>query len=143
MPNLNKKEQVRRDVADYLAEAVTRSPEEYPITKVKLAKVAGTTRVTLDRHVTNDEILDAIDQQQQNGKLSPAARERRDLAGRIADANARAQAAEESYRRVVAVLNLVEANARLMGIDPERLYRPIPKPLRQSSNAGKRGKRAR
>ena len=38
MANANKREQVRRAVADYLADAVGRSAEEYPITKVKLAQ---------------------------------------------------------------------------------------------------------
>jgi hypothetical protein len=47
--------------------------------------------------------------------------------------------AEERNKHLVARLALVEANAARLGIDPEELYRPVMRPMRNVSHAGKTG----
>ncbi len=47
--------------------------------------------------------------------------------------------AEVRNKHLVARIALVEANAVRLGIDPEELYRPMMKPVRAVSHAGKPG----
>lgn len=44
--------------------------------------------------------------------------------------------AEARVGHLIGLVGLIEANAARLGIDPEDLYRPTPKPDRRSSRAG-------
>jgi hypothetical protein len=138
MPARRKEEGVLRTVRAYLDEAVERSPEEMPINKSVLARVAKTTRVTLNKWVSDEMVRAAQARQRENGRLSPAQKEKRALEDMLAERDRTIATVQEQNRHLLARSNLVEGNARRLGIDPEELLRPLPKPARDLNNAGQK-----
>lgn len=138
MPAPRKDQQIRAAVRDYLDRAVESSAEEMPINNSVLARVANTTRSTLSKWLSNQEIEQAVTRQRENRKLSPARKERRALEDMLQNRTREIDILRDRNRILIARLNLVEANAKRLGLDPEELVRPIPKPLRQQSHAGRR-----
>jgi hypothetical protein len=138
MPAPRKDQQIRDAVRDYLDRAVESPAEAMPINKRVLARVAHTTRTTLSKWISAEEIEQAMKRQRENQKLSPAQKERRALEDLLQDRSREIETLHERNRNLLARLNLVEANAKRLGIDPEELVRPIPKPWRQQSSAGRR-----
>lgn len=137
MPAPRKDQQIRDAVRTYLDQAVDSPPEEMPINKTVLARVAHTTRTTLSKWLSDKEIEWAVKRQRENRRLSPVQKERRTLEDMLQDRNREIATLHERIRNLLARLNLVEANAQRLGIHPEQLIRPIPKPRRQQSNAGR------
>jgi Transposase len=95
------------------------------------------------KRIVADQALDKPDPQRSRaGKLLSPARRRIAVRHvrwcfRISERR-RAAGGGTAWHRGVARLNLVEANAKRLGIDPEQLERPISKPSRQQRNAGRR-----
>lgn len=137
MPARRKEEGILRAVEAYLREAVERSPEEMPINKSELARVAFTTRMTLNKWVSDEMVKAAQARQRENGRLSPAQKERRALEDMLAERDRTIAKVQEHNRHLLARSNLVEGNARRLGLDPEELLRPLTKPMRLQNNAGR------
>ena len=138
MPAPRKDQQIRTAVREYLDRAVESPAEEMPINNSVLARVANTTRTTLSKWICAEEIEKAVQRQSENRKISPAQKERRALEDMLQNRTREIDILRERNRTLLARLNLVEANAKRLGIDPEELIRPIPKPWRQQTNAGRR-----
>src|SRR5215813_5587897 len=49
----------------------------------------------------------------------------------------------EKNKKLVAQIAIIEVNAARLGIDPEELYKPIPKPIRTVSRAGATSRKRR
>jgi hypothetical protein len=109
-----------------------------PINKSVLARVAKTTRVTLNKWVSDEMVRTAQVRQRDNGRLSPAQKEKRTLEDMLAERDRTITTVQEQNRQLLTLTNLVEGNARRLGIDPEELLRALPKPARDSNNGGRR-----
>ena len=75
----------------------------------------------------------AAKRQQKHAKLSPAAARRSHWRDLIRQLRLELGIAEERNKSLLRCLQLVEANAARLGIDPEELFVPLPKPDRSIS----------
>lgn len=139
MPRHNQQEELTTALRAYLAEALKHSPEEYPLDARSVAKALGVSPTTLYKYRFQEPIREAAQRQQENAKQASKKASLYSPKERLHKLSEELKLAEERNKHLVARLALVEANAARLGIDPEELYRPVLKPVRTISHAGKPG----
>ena len=139
MPRQNQQEELTTALHTYLALAEKHLPKEYPLDCRSVAKALDVSPTTLYKYRLQEQIGAAAHRQRENAKrvlrklsLSSPKEHFQKLGGEL-------KLAEERNKHLVARLALVEANAARLGIDPEELYRPVLKPVRTVSYAGRPG----
>lgn len=132
MGRQSKRESVTRAVRAYLVLAITRSPDEYPLDVGSVAIAVGCARASLYNYGLQTEILAAAERQRERQQLPVNG----GLKGQLRQLRAEMAIMEQRNLALLERLNLVEANAVRLNIDPEELYRPLPLPPRQVSQAG-------
>jgi hypothetical protein len=144
MPRHKQQEKLTVALHAYLAEAAKNSPEDYPLDARSVAKVLGISPTTLYKYRFQEPIREAAQHQEEVTKQSARKPSFPSSKVRIQRLGEELKLAEERNKHLVALLALVEANAARLGIDPEELYKPVPKPVRTVSHAGQsKGQRAR
>ena len=141
MPRQSQQEELTTALHLYLATAEKHTPEEYPLDVRSVAKALRVSPTTVYKYRFQEPIREAAQRQQENAKQvskKPAFHSPKE---RIHKLGEELKQAEERNKHLIARLALIEANAARLGIDPEELYRPVMKPVRTHSHAGKSGTR--
>lgn len=136
MARPSKQERITQAVRAYLAMAEGQSPETHPLDVGSVAQAVGCVRSSIYNYGLQQDILDAAARQRECHQADPDSNLKallRQLQGDLAAMEVRNQALLER-------LNLVEANAVRLGVDPDDLYRPLLKPPRQVPNLTRRRK---
>ena len=137
MANKPKEAEVRADVLEYLAEAVSSTPQVKPITWLGISKALRFHRNTLRKYVSEAD-LDRARETQRRQYKSAIASVRRTVDERVKAALAERDRARADYERVLGTLARVEANAQRLNINPDELYRSLEVPPRRVARAGRR-----
>lgn len=143
MPRSSKEEEVRKKVLAYLKIAEVGDPADFPIDVRNLSRRVRCSPTTLYKYDLENEIsASRIRQADNNPETRRASKRQKDK-----DAIRAVRSEIEEYSKInkglIARLALVEYNAARLGIEPEDLYRAMPKPIRSSSRAGVSRKRIR
>lgn len=139
-----KKTEVTDAVRAFLATAVTRTPDEYAIDVKSVAAAVGVSRTSLYKYDLAAEIKAAADRQRGNGGLSDTILPQHRLGNVVRQLRQELALAETRNKALLGQINIIEANAARLGVDPEELYRPLAKPVRSVSQAGRgRNRRSR
>jgi hypothetical protein len=136
MGRKSKRDVVTEAVRDYLAEAEMRSADTHPLDVGSVAAAVGCARSSIYNYGLQDEILAAAQKQCEREQVQPTG-----LKGLIQQLRNEIAAMETRNLALLERLNLVEANAVRLGVDPEDLYHPLLKPPRQVPRTGGRQKR--
>ncbi|MBE2197492.1 MAG: hypothetical protein IAE79_02705 [Anaerolinea sp.] len=139
-----KQAEVTDAVRAYLATAVTRPPDEYTLDVKSVAAAVGVSRTSLYKYDLAAEIKVAASRQRESVGLSGAALQQRRLADIVHHLRQELKLAETRNKALLGQINIIEANAARLGVDPEELYKPLAKPVRAVSQAGRgRNRRSR
>lgn len=141
MPRQSQQEGLTAALHSYLSIAEAHPPEEYPLDCRSVAKALGVSPTTLYKYQLQGHIRAAEKRRCEQGKLDLTPPRHNSSTERLQRLEGEVKQAEERNKHLVAQLALVEANAARLGIDPEELYRPVLKPVRMVSRAGKSGAR--
>jgi hypothetical protein len=136
MARPSKQERITQAVRAYLTQAEQQSPETHPLDVGSVAQAVGCVRSSIYNYGLQRDILDAAARQRECHQTDPDSHLKallRQLQGELAAMAVRNHALLER-------LNLVEANAVRLGVDPDDLYRPLLKPPRQVPNLSRRRK---
>ena len=123
-------------VRAYLAAGEEQLPEQVRLDVKHVASAIGVSRTSLYKYGLAQEIQAAAQRQRQRmGVVGESTRQPRwhDLVRQL---RAELQQADTRNKALVAQLNLVEANAARLGIDPEALFLPLVKPARTLPRSG-------
>lgn len=132
-----KQEEVTNAVRDFLETAVTHPPDECVIDVKSVAAAISVSRTSLYKYGLADEIKAAVSRQRERMGLSGAALQQRRLTDIVRHLRQELQQAEIRNKVLLGQINIIEANAARMGINPEELYKPLAKPVRSVSQAGR------
>lgn len=139
-----KKTEVTDAVRAFLATAVTLPPDECAIDVKNVAAAVGVSRTSLYKYDLAAEIKAAADRQRGNVGLSDATLPPYRLGNVVHQLRQELALAEARNKALLGQINIIEANAARLGVDPEELYRPLAKPVRSVSQAGRgRNRRSR
>lgn len=139
-----KKTEVTDAVRAFLATAVARPPDEYAIDVKSVAAAVGVSRTSLYKYDLAAEIKAAADRQRQQVGLSDTTLPPYRLDNVVRQLRQELALAETRNKALLGQINIIEANAARLGVDPEELYRPLAKPVRSVSQAGRgRNRRSR
>lgn len=130
MGRKSKKNQITTAVRTYLARTEQQSPDQVKLDVKQVATALGVSRTTLYKYDLTEEIQTAAQRQQQRWSRPGQATKRSSEQDLVQQLRTQLQQAEARNKTLLAQLNLVEANAARLGLDPEDLYRPVPKPAR-------------
>lgn len=137
MPRQSQQEELTTALHVYLVTAEKHTPEEYPLDVRSVAKALGVSPTTVYKYRLQEHICAAAQRQQENAKQVSKRPDLHSPKERLQKLGEELKQAEERNKNLVARLALVEANVARLGIDPEELYRPVLKPVRTVSHAGK------
>lgn len=127
---------LNHSVQAYL-EAARRNPAVYRLDVKSVAAALGVSRTSLYKYGL-DKLIHETQQQ-----LVEAGEERSyRMSDLMAELRQQLKLAEECNKALLAQLNVIEGNAARLGIDPEELYRPLPKPMRAVARLGRSGDRS-
>lgn len=132
-----KKTEVTNAVRNFLATAVTQPPDEYAIDVKNVAAAIGVSRTSLYKYDLAVEIKTAASRQREHMGLSGAALQQRRLSDIVRQLRQDLELAEARNKALLGQINIIEANAARLGVDPEELYQPWAKPVRSVSQAGR------
>lgn len=135
MGRQSKREQTIQAVGVYIKKAEQQSPDQYPLQVKAVAERIGCSRTLLYKYDLAEIIQAANRRQREHFGLTGKNGLRRGLAEVVAKLRSDLALAHERNKALVARLNMVEANAARLGIDPEELYQEIVKPDRSQSHA--------
>jgi predicted RNase H-like nuclease (RuvC/YqgF family) len=139
MSRQSKQEELTAALHSYLSIAEVHTPEEYPLDCRSVARALGVSPTTLYKYQLQKHISAAEQRQHERDKQTSKTPRCTISKERLQRLEETAKQAEERNKHLVARLALVEANSARLGIDPEELYRPVMKPIRTVSHAGKSG----
>ena len=132
MGRKSKKAAVTLAVQQYLQMNESRTSEECILDVKHVAAALGVSRTSLYKYDLVDSIRAAARRQLESANLASSATYRsrwreqlRQLRDELATANSR-------NKHLLLRLQLVEANAARLAIDPEELFQPLHKPMRSS-----------
>lgn len=126
-----------RSVEAYL-EAACNNPAAYRLDVKSVASALGVSRTSLYKYGLDRLIHEARQQMVEAGEEQPYR-----MSDLLADLRQQLKVAEERNKALLAQLNVIEGNAARLGIDPEELYHPLPKPMRAVAQVGRRNDRSR
>jgi hypothetical protein len=133
----SKQAEVSTAVRAYLATGENQLPEQCQLDVTHVAAAIGVSRTSIYKYGLVEEIRAAAQRQREctSRVMGNSAGDRKRET--IQKLRQELQQTEERNRRLLVQLNLIEANAARLGIDPEELYRPLVKPIRSVSRHGK------
>ena len=140
MPRKSKEEEIKSSVLEYLAVAETHMPEEHPLDVRAVAEGLKVSPTTLYKYQLDQEIHAAEQRQRERAKISGKVLDKHDSAAKIRDLKMALEQEREQKKNLAAQIAIMEANAARLGFDPEEMYRPLLKPVRTVSRAGKNNK---
>jgi hypothetical protein len=120
----------------------TLSPQTHPIRLSAVAQRVGVTRQSLYNNDLADVVREFAELQRENfSETVAAAARRRPLEDRIEALTCENEELKRKLDGWVERWVAVEYNARMLGIDPDALFAPLPKPRREDLRArsGKKG----
>src|SRR5262249_20099731 len=138
MPRKRKEEEIKSSLLEYLAVAETRTHEDHPLDVRAVAQVLKVSPTTLYKYQLDEEIHSAEQREREHAKLTGKTIDKRDSAAAIRDLKIALEQERERNKNLVAQIAIMEANAARQGFDPEEMYRPLLKPVRTVSRAGKK-----
>lgn len=138
MGRQSKRGQIIQAVSAYIKKAEHQLPDQYPLNVKAVAKHVGCSRTLLYKYDLAEKIQAASQRQREHIGLTGKKIPRRGMADVVAKLRSDLALAHERNKALVARLNMVEANAARLGIDPEELYREMVKPDRSQSHAHRR-----
>lgn len=133
MGRKSRRDTITEAVRAYLAEAETQPTDTHPLDVGRVATAVGCARSSIYNYGLEDAILAASQRQREREQTQPTG-----LKGLIHQLRDEIAAMETRNLALLERLNLVEANAVRLGVDPEELYRPLLKPPRQAPRIGGR-----
>lgn len=136
------RDSIEPQVRDYCERASTASPEEMPLSFLGMSRRLKINRATLKKYFS-DLILESQRKQKAHPNSTARQRRRREFADIVSGKDKTITEMEHRNKALLARLALVEINAARLGINPEELYAPVPKPDRRVSRAGRGGKLSR
>lgn len=139
MPRTSMRAELQQRVREHLAVAETHPPSQCPLDVRSVAIALAVSPTTLYKYGLNAEINAAEERQRKHEPTTTQALEARAYQDQIRAATASAEKERERSKALVGRIAIIEANAARLGIDPEELYRPIAKPVRNVSRAGSGG----
>lgn len=143
MPRKSQEAALRQKVQEYLTLAEGHLPEESPIDVQSVAVALGVSRTTLYKYGLEQEIRAAAERQQRKAKLSGTASERYAYADMIRKLREELEQEQERNKTLVERLVLVQGNAGRLNVDLQELFKPLPKPNRTVSHAGRGAQKRR
>lgn len=138
MPRSSNEEEVRKRVLAYLKTAEVGDPSNVPIDVRNVARRIQCSPTTIYKYHLDQEINLARQRQANNHPQTRKASKRLKERDRMRTLSRNLEEQQNIDKGLVARIALVEYNAARLGIDPEELYKPMPKPLRSASRAGMR-----
>lgn len=138
MPRSSKEEEVRKKVLAYLKTAEVGDPADFPIDVRNISRRVQCSPTTIYKYSLEAEISASRTRQANNNPEARRASKRQKDKDAIRAVRSEIEEYSKINKGLVARLTLVEYNAARLGIDPEELYKPMPKPIRTASRAGKR-----
>jgi len=133
----SKQAEISVAVRAYLSAGESRPPAQCQLDVAHVAAAAGVSRTSIYKYGLVEEIRAAAQRQRERaGKLAGnnAGDRQRETIQRLRQ---ELKQSEERNRLLLVQLNLTEANAARLGVDPEELYQPLVKPIRSVSRQGK------
>ena len=130
----SKQAEVSTAVRAYLTAGESKPPEQCQLDVTHVAAAIGVSRTSIYKYGLVEEIRAAALRQQESIVGNSAYDKRRETIQKL---RGDLKQVEERNRLLLAQLNLIEANAARLGIDPEELYRRLVKPIRSVSRHGK------
>ena len=143
MPRKSQEAALREKVQAYLTLAEGHLPEESPIDVQSVAAALTVSRTTLYKYGLEEQIRTAAARQQKRAQLSGTAAERYAYADMIRQLRQDVEHEQERNKQLVERLVLVQANAGRLNVDLEELFKPLPKPNRTVSRAGRGAQKRR
>lgn len=141
MPRSSKEDEVRKKVLAYLKNAEAGDPSDFPIDVRNISRRVRCSPTTIYKYGLENEISAARKRQANNNPEARRASKRQKDKNAIRAVRSELEKHTQINKGLVARLALVEYNAARLGIDAEELYKPMPKPIRSTSRAGKRRNR--
>lgn len=133
------RDELKRRVMEHLAIAEAHPPEACALDVRSVAAVLRTSPTTLYKYGLNREINAAEQRQRENAFIAGAAREQYYFKGEIRKLTEELEKERERSKGLVGRIAIMEANAARLGFDPEEMHKPILKPVRTMSRAGRGG----
>ena len=138
MPRTSKQEAITEEVQRYLSQGEVQTPEECPLNVRNVATALQVSPTTLYKYGIDQLIVAAHKRQVHYARSSETVREKHAIKDRLQELRVALEQEQQRNKGLVVKIVLMEANAARLGFDPEELYKPIPKPLRSVSHAGKK-----
>ncbi|MFZ0547512.1 MAG: hypothetical protein WAM60_18845 [Candidatus Promineifilaceae bacterium] len=133
----SKQAEVSTAVRAYLVAGERQPLEQCQLDVTHVAAAIGVSRTSIYKYGLVEEIRAAAQRQQERVDLKTGNNAGDRWRATIQQLRKELVQAEERNRLLLARLNLIEANAARLGIDPEELYRPLVKPIRSVSRHGR------
>ena len=140
MGRKSKKVAVTDEIRDYLQRGEQLPPDQCILDVKHVAQVIGVSRTSLYKYGLVEEIRAAAKRQQADSNLPPSDSGRTAWRTVIERLRTALSHAEQRNKALLVRLQFVEANAARLGIDPEQLYKPLPKPDRSVAKTGHKAK---
>lgn len=118
-------------------ETARRNPAAYRLDVKSVAAALGVSRTSLYKYG-----LDSMIHEAQRQLLEAGEERSYRMSDLLSELRQQLKLAAERNKALLTQLNVVEANAARLGIDPEELYRPLPKPMRAVAHVGRNGDRS-
>ena len=143
MPRKSQESALRERVQAYLSLAEGHLPEESSLDVQSVAAALKVSRTTLYKYGLEQQIRAAAERQQKRAKLSGTMVERHAYADMIRQLRQDVAQEQERNKKLVERLVIVQANAGRLNVDLKELFRPLPKPNRTVSHAGRGAQKRR
>ncbi len=140
MARRNRCHEITDAVKAYIENAEEKSPDESPLDVKRVAAELRLSRTTLYNYGLDKLIAEGAERQRARADQVKGGDKRSAERAMIQRLRAELAQAVEQNKQLMARLCLVEANAVNLNIDPEHLYRVIPKPDCTTSFAGRENK---
>ena len=138
MARPSERDLIEPKVREYCNRAVKTTAEEMPLSYLGMSQRLNVNRATLKKYFSS-LIKKAQHKQQGNSKTGERKRRPLECAEKLRNRDQEISALTERNKALLALNALVELNAARLGINPEELYAPVPKPDRRVSRAGRSG----
>ena len=142
MARPSERDLIEPKVREYCNRAVKTTAEEMPLSYLGMSQRLSVNRATLKKYFSS-LIKKAQHKQQGNSKTGERKRRPLECAEKLRNRDQEISALTERNKALLALNALVELNAARLGINPEELYAPVPKPDRRVSRAGRAGRFAK
>ena len=137
MPRSSKEEEVRKKVLAYLKTAEVGDPADFPIDVRNISRRVRCSPTTIYKYSIEDDIFASRKRQANNNPETRRVSKRQKDKDAIRAVRSDSEEQSRINKGLVGRLALVEYNAARLGLDPEDLYKPMPKPIRSASRAGR------